>query len=101
MTEMLEHLKVIRYCNRHRNKHWNRCWNKSELEITHLGFWIPYACYGIQMYVLVKLCVSVCVRASENISIVMTERSGPTEITQREKQKEKETEKDRDNQKNI
>ena len=44
------------------------------------------------MYVLVKLCVSVCVRASEKRSIVMTERSGPTEITQREKQKEKERE---------
>ena len=44
------------------------------------------------MYVLVKLCVRVCVRASKKRSIVITERSGPTEITQREKQKEKERE---------
>ena len=58
--------------------------------------WLTDVCPGEAM------CARLCLRAEQKIrSRVITERSGPAEITQRETQKEKEGDKYRDSQKHI
>ena len=94
-------LTITRCFDKQWNIHWHREWDKSELYITHIELWIPYACYGIRMYVLVKIRVGVCVRATKD-KIKSHNRAKRTDRdnTDRETERE-EREKDRDSEKHI